>query len=175
MICIVSVLDPIVWQVCNLYRQYYKSEVVNYTPLCHRPSGAPAPLEKLAKNRLQWKKYPKISSPLGYCPMILFPWEIEWKKLHSKTIPTGTFELKTIDFLSHWDEIFIHNQIKSQLFYCYFKISYCYFKSATMISGIQMMSIERDRTSNQSNAIESQSNINAIFRFDSCSIEILSY
>ena len=45
-------------------------------------------------------KYSKISTPLGNYPIILSAFEIEWKKLHSKTLPVGIFELQTIDFLS---------------------------------------------------------------------------
>ena len=40
------------------------------------------------------------STPLGNCPIILSQLEMDWKELHSKTIPTEIFELETIESMS---------------------------------------------------------------------------
>ena len=65
-----------------------------------RPKGLPCVIEpvdppcrtgKNGKKLVPVEKSPKISTSLGNCLIILSTFEIEWKKLHSKTIPTGIF------------------------------------------------------------------------------------
>ena len=86
------ILHVLLFAICvKIYVKYTPVSQTRWTPLHHWEIG-----QKIVSSG----KNPKILTPLGNCPKILSPFEIEWKELHSKTISTRIFELETIDFLS---------------------------------------------------------------------------